>query len=125
MSVFLLHGTPLFKKNMLLNANFVITCCSFFICTFIAEKRANVVYPKIFDVFVSDWLKFLINIQNNQNSNPRRKSSTSSYCEDVSQVVKVYGAQERQRGRLWEDVPPPRKSRPTTSTEGKSRLKKK
>ena len=29
---------------------------------FISENRVNVVYPKIFDVFVSDWLKFLINI---------------------------------------------------------------
>ena len=26
------------------------------------EKRANVVYPKAFDVFFSDWLKSLINI---------------------------------------------------------------
>ena len=29
---------------------------------FFIEKRANVVYPKIFYVFISDWLKFLINI---------------------------------------------------------------
>ena len=26
------------------------------------EKRANIVYPKTFDVFVNDWLKSLINI---------------------------------------------------------------
>ena len=34
----------------------------FFICAFITEKRANVAYAKIFNVFVSDWLKILINI---------------------------------------------------------------
>ena len=37
----------------------------FFICAFNTEKRANVVYPKTFDAFVSDWLKFLINIHEN------------------------------------------------------------
>ena len=46
----------------MLNANFVITYFSFFICAFITEKRASFVYPQNFEVFVRDWLKFLINI---------------------------------------------------------------
>ena len=62
MSAFLLHVTSLFKKNILLNAIFIIACFSFFVCAFITEKRANIVYPKIFNVVVSDWLTFLINI---------------------------------------------------------------
>ena len=49
-------------KNVLLNANYVIASVSFFICAFFTEKRANVVYPKNFGVFVSDWPKFVINI---------------------------------------------------------------
>ena len=44
---------------------------------------------KIFDVFVNDWLKLLINIHC-----PRRKLSRSCSCEDVSQVVKRFGALE-------------------------------
>ena len=46
----------------MVSANLVITCFSFFVCAFNTEKRAHVVYPKIFDAFMSDWLKFLINI---------------------------------------------------------------
>ena len=86
---------PYLRKNVLLNSNFVITCSFFFICAFITEKRANVVYPKFFDAFVSDWLKFLINIHDeivalatNQAGRVRVK---------VSQVVKLFGALEATR----------------------------
>ena len=68
------------------------TCFSFFICAFIPEKRENVVYPKIFDVLVSDWLNFVINIH--EKSYLRRKSNRCWSCEDVSQVMKLSGALE-------------------------------
>ena len=75
MSTFQLHGIFSFKKkNILLNANFVFTFfLSLFSSAFITEKRANAVYPKIFDVFVSDWPKFLMNIHEESLSSPRIK----------------------------------------------------
>ena len=49
---------------------------SFFICAFITEKRAKIVYPKIFDVFFSDWL--VSNQYSCNNRTPRCKPSRTS-----------------------------------------------
>ena len=92
------------------------TCFSFFICAFIIIKRANVVYPKIFDVFVSDWLKFLINIHkkivalvaNQAGKDVKRKTFWRSRS-NLEDSEKTYHQGKR---------------RPTTTTEGKSRFAK-
>ena len=124
MSTFQLHGIFSFKKkNILLNANFVFTFfLSLFSSAFITEKRANAVYPKIFDVFVSDWPKFLMNIHEESLSSPRIKQVVFLWrCLASS---KTFGAL-RQLERLWEDEPPRKKSTHNlTSTEGKIRFLK-
>ena len=56
-------------------------------------KSVQTLFTQNFDVFVSDWLKFLINIHE-KSYNPRHKSSNSCSCEDVSQFVKLVGALE-------------------------------
>ena len=93
MSGFLCMVTSLFSKNILLNANFVVTCA------FITEKRANVVYPKIFYVFVSDWPKFLINIYEKSLLSPQMKQVRRACVKTCSKVVRRFGAKES-RGHL-------------------------
>ena len=108
-SLLLLHGTFLFKKNILLNANFVITCrFSFFICAFIlTEKRANVVYPH------NLW-RICQRLAQLSNQYSRNRSPCSSQAGHVllkmSCKLSNFLALLKQLGRLREVVPLRKKS---------------
>ena len=96
--------------------------CFLFFCAFITKKRANVLYPKIFDVFVSDWLKFLINFHEkivvlaaNYVGRVRVKMS----CKLLS-FLALREATEDDIGKMYSQ----RKSRSTTPIEGRSHFAK-